>query len=499
MKPKILLINPPLSGSLSSGIFTVKVPLGLAYIAAYLEKKGYYPKILDCMAYYENIERLGQDKYRIGLSEKRIIEEIKKSSPDIVGIACAYTIHEKDSLRIAEIVKKETKALVVLGGAHTSSNPKSVLKYKEVDFAVIGEGERTFYNLVEAWENKKNLDKLKGTAVRIKNKIRINPAAEYIENLDEIPFPARHLLPMEKYLKHPQNSIANMRSPTTEIVSSRGCPFNCIFCSIKTVWGRKWRARSAKNVVDELEQLNKKYGIKEFRFFDDNISWDKKRIIEICNEIIKRKLDIRWDTPNGVAIATLNEEVLRKMKKSGYYKIVMGIESGSEKSLRFMKKPVSLEHAKKIIEICNKVGIWTWSTFVIGFPEETKEEINKTIEFAKSSGLNFVTFYVAQPYPGTEMYDIYEHMGLLKEGFIVESSVTDTKYDTKYFKAKELQEIQKKAYSDFIKHRMLSYLNPIKAYKEFFNRIKNFEDMKYVLRMLKNLFGKEYSPIYEKK
>jgi len=288
-----------------------------------------------------------------------------------------------------------------------------------------------------------------------------------------------------------------MRKPTTEIITSRGCPFQCIFCSIHTVWGRQWRARSAKNVVDELEHLYKKYGIKEFRFFDDNVSWNKKRIIEMCDEIIKRKLDIKWDTPNGVAISTLDEEVLRKMKSSGYYKIVMGIESGSEKTLKYMRKPVVLKHARKVIKICNKLGIWTWSTFVIGFPDETQKEIRKTIDFAKSSGLNFATFYIAQPYPGTEMYDIYKKEGLLKKGVNLKSSVTHTEYDTHHFKAEELRKIQKNIYSEFIKHRIISYLNPIKLYTEFLNRIKSFEDLRYVWRMFLNLIGKEYSPIYD--
>jgi magnesium-protoporphyrin IX monomethyl ester (oxidative) cyclase len=362
--------------------------------------------------------------------------------------------------------------------------------------AVIGEGELTFLNI--ARNHSKKLEGIKGIAFMKNGKMKMNSSSEYIQNLDEIPFPARHLLPMEKYLKHPQNSFANMRSPTTEIVTSRGCPFQCIFCSICTVWGRKWRARSAKNVVDELELLYKKYGIREFRFFDDNISWNKKRMMDICDEIIKRELDIKWDTPNGVAIATLDEEVLRKMKQAGYYRIVMGIESGSEKTLRFMRKPIVLEHAKKIIEICNKLGIWTWSTFVIGFPDEDMKEIQKTIDFAKKSGLNFATFYIAQPYPGTDMYKIYQEKGLLKEGIKQGSSVVNTKYDTNFFTAKQLSEIQKKAYSDFIKHRMISYLNPIKFYTEFLNRIKSFEDIRFVFRMFLALVRKEYSPIYQK-
>ena len=502
-KTKILLINPPLTGKVSSGIFTVKTPLGLAYIAAYLEEHKYKPEILDCIAYYKEVKKLGDGCYRIGLSEEKIISKIKKFNPDIIGISCSFTIYEKDSFELANLIKKiNKKIIVVAGGAHTSANPFSVLKNKNIDIVVLKEGEKTFLDIVKNIQNKRELQNIGGTAVRLKNKIKVNKSMEYIQNLDELPFPARHLLPMKKYFEHPQNSIANMRGPTTEIITSRGCPFNCIFCSIHTVWGKKWRARSAKNVVDELEHLQNKYGTKEFRFFDDNMTWDKKRIIEICDEIIKRKLNIKWDTPNGVSLNTLDEEVLRKMKQSGYYKIVMCIESGCEETLRFIRKPLTLNSAKKIISICNKLGIWTWSTFVIGFPDETKEDIQKTIDFAKKSGLNFSSFYVAQPYPGTDMYDVFKKKGLIKGklvgGMVEGSSLVNTKYDTLHFSARELRDLQKKAYSDFIKYRIILYLNPIKFYKEFLNRIRNLEDLWYVLRMFKNLVGREYSPIYNK-
>lgn len=497
---KILLINPPLTGDLSAGIYTVKTPLGLAYIASYLEKHGYELEIIDSMAYYDEIKELDDGSFRIGLSEEKIEERIKKFSPDMVGISCSYTVYEKDSLRIAELVKKNSKAAVVMGGAHSSGNPKSVLKNKYVDVVVKGEGEVVFLDLANRIRDKKNINSTPGTITLGKNKkVKVNKPAGRVENLDEIPFPARHLLPMEKYLSHPQNSISNVRRPTTEIISSRGCPFQCIFCSIHTVTGRNWRGRSAKNVVDEIEFLYNKYGVREFRFFDDNMTYDKKRTIGICDEIIRRKLDIKWDTPNGVVIATLDEEILKKMKKSGYYRIVMAIESGSEKSLAYMKKPVNLKKAKEIINICNKLGIWTWSTFVIGFPEETIEDITKTINFSKKSGLNFATFYIAQPYAGTELYDIALKTGLLKDGVKSGSGVTNTQYDTHFFTSKELDFFQRKAYSDFIKYRVISYIHPNKLYKELLNRINSLEDLFYVLKMIKNLVGKEYSPVYKKK
>ena len=194
-------------------------------------------------------------------------------------------------------------------------------------------------------------------------------------SVNDLPFPARDLLNMQNYLEHPLNAIGTMRSPATDIITSRGCPFNCVFCSVHTIWGKTWRGRSAKNVVDEIEQLIKDYGIKQIRFQDDNISLDKKRMHEICDEIINRKLNIKWDTPNGIAIWTLDEELLRKMKKSGYYRLAPSIESGSCETIKFINKPIDYEHVNKILKLADKIGLWTVSPFIIGFPYETMEDI----------------------------------------------------------------------------------------------------------------------------
>jgi len=195
-KTKILLINPPITGNLCAGIFTIKAPLGLAYIAGYLEKKGHKPEILDCLAYYEEIEKQKNGSYRIGLSEKKIIQKIKNFNPDIVGISCSFSIYEKDSTRIAKLVKNNSEALVVFGGAHSSANYYSVLKDKNIDMVVGGEGEVVFSKIAKNFKNKKK-NSILGTIVRGKNnKIKVNKPAEYIKDLDEIPFPARHLLDM---------------------------------------------------------------------------------------------------------------------------------------------------------------------------------------------------------------------------------------------------------------------------------------------------------------
>ncbi|MBS3163658.1 cobalamin-dependent protein, partial [Candidatus Woesearchaeota archaeon] len=307
-KLKILLINPPLEGNINSGLDNIKVPLGLAYIAAYARKHGFDDiKILDAKI-QRDIKKINEELWHFGMPYKDVELYIRDYNPDVVGIHSAYTVYERDALKIAEIVKKINKKIIVIfGGAHVSADPGSVLKSGFVDISVRGEGEITFYDILKHIESKKSLNNILGTAVLVDGKLKLNPLRLLMENLDDLPFPARDLLNMQDYLEHPLNAIGTMRSPATDVITSRGCPFNCVFCSIHTIWGKTWRARSPENVVDEIEQLIKDYGIKQIRFQDDNISLDKKRMHEICDEIINRKLNIRWDTPNGIAIWTLDE------------------------------------------------------------------------------------------------------------------------------------------------------------------------------------------------
>lgn len=491
-KPKILLINPPLEGHINAGLDNLKVPLGLAYLASFLEKKGYENvRILDALV-EEKITRIKPNLWHSGMSFEAIESYIREYNPQIVGITCSFSIYYKIALEVAKIVKKiDKKIIVVFGGAHVSAAPESVLKSGYVDLVVRGEGEKTLYEIVDNYFKHKDMTNIDGTVLIKNRKLKMNKPRELIKNLDEIPFPSRHLLNMKKYFEHPLNYIGTMRKPATDIVSSRGCTCKCVFCSVYTIWGRTWRGRSAKNVVDEIEFLIKNYKIKQIRFQDDNVSWDKKRMNEICDEIINRKLKIKWDTPNGIAIWTLDEELLRKMKKSGYYRLAPSIESGSMNTIRFIQKPISFDFVKKILKIADKVGLWTVSPFIIGFPYETKEDIMKTIDFAKKSGLDFAIFYIAQPYAGTPLYDIYEKEGLLCNGIQESSSVQATKYSTKNFTADELINFRRLAYKEFYKSRVVHYLNPVNVYY-FFKKCGNIEGFLHIVKMFKSIIKLNY-------
>ena len=281
--PKVLLIAPP--STVYSGdptIPSITIPLGLAYLAAYLEKYKLPVEILDCVAEGDKYFNKKEKSTCYGLSDNEIIKKIKIYSPDIVGITCLYTAYAGDAHRVATLVKRiNKKILVVFGGAHATIFPKLTLQDKNIDIVVMGEGEQTFLDIVKAVKTKKKLEKIYGIVYKKKNKIITNRQRDFIDNLDEIPFPSRHLLPMKKYLDSPDYSYT-MRPPAAPMITSRGCPGSCIYCSIHSIWGHSWRGRSPKNVVDEMEMLKKDYGVGEIDFFDDSMGANKKRLETIC-------------------------------------------------------------------------------------------------------------------------------------------------------------------------------------------------------------------------
>jgi len=489
---KVLLIVPPKTCQRSGSIKSHNVPLGLAYLAATLEKAGHEVKIVDAIVNgIDCVTDIDEEFVQVG-DDSLIEKAMKDFNPNLVGISCMFTAFKNDAFRVAEIVKKiNRETLVVMGGAHVSANPTEVANQPYVDAAIYGEGEVTIVEIA----NGKQFQEIKGMAFKSgrskRGKVIVTEPRELIKNLDDIPFPARHLLDMEKYFSLPKTSYPfSMRYPIIEIVSSRGCPGKCVFCAVHTIWGRCWRARSAKNVVDEVEFCINKYGVKEINFTDDNISLSKGRLVDICKEIIRRGLDIRWQTPNGIAIWTLDKEVLVWMKKSGYYRAKFGLESGSPRTQKYIGKNIDLEHAKKVIRECNKLGIWTASSFIIGFPDETLGDINDSIKFVKSTHLDFARFLVAQPYAGTDLYDDFFEAGLLQE--TKESSVFYSTYDTKHFKAAQLRALRKSAQRKFLLSRIWLYLNPIYFFSEFIPKISSREKFAYSYRsFFKLVFGSD--------
>jgi anaerobic magnesium-protoporphyrin IX monomethyl ester cyclase len=490
-KTKILLISPPVTTDILD-YPTLNPPLGLAYLAAFLEKEGYSVMILDALALgIDRAVRKNKNLLKVGISSREITKTIRNFNPQVVGISCAYTAHAADSHEVAGLVKNiNPKITVIFGGAHATACPSLVLKDKNVDAVILGEGEMVLMELVNRIEENKNYDRIQSIALRRDNKIIQNPRREYISDIDSLPSPAWHLLPMHIYLKRGKETREfSMRSPRINIITSRGCPGNCVFCSIHAIWGHQWRPRDPEKVVAEMEHLIKTYKVKEFYFLDDNLSFNSERLLKICSLIIKKKLRIAWSAPNGIAFWTINKKMIKKMKDSGLYRIIFGFESACQKTLRFIRKPESFKKAAGIIKYAKKIGLWTGSTFIIGFPDETKEEIETTINWAVHSTLDYALFFIATPYPGTDLYQEFVKRDLFKAKEMEKmnyNSVHFSGYDTLFLKKEELNQLRNKAYSLFLISRIKRYLNPFYSLPDFFRKVNNFDDLKFFLKLLRS-------------
>jgi len=489
---KVLLISPPRTATWNSGVFSVCEPLGLAYLAAVLEKNGFKVEILDCFILGQENKKTIGNFTRIGLTDEEIKAAILKSGAKIVGISSMFTSLAGDSINTVKLVREvNPKALVVIGGAHATLAYESILQDKDIDIVVLGEGEETFLKIVQNYSREEDLSEIEGIAIREKGLVKCNAPREHIQQLDLLPYPARHLLPMDLYFKDQEKTTFGfaMRLPVATIMSSRGCPYNCIFCSTSKVWKRDWRGRSAKNVADEIELLVKDFGVKEIAFEDDNFIVDKKRVKDLCNEIINRKIGIKWTVPAGLSTWIIDKDTLVEMKNAGFYRVCFPIESGNNETLKFIRKPVNLNRVTQIIDDSNRIGLWTTGNFVFGFPDENQDKINDTLDFAKTSGLDMAIFYVAQPFAGSDLYSIYEKKGLLRaDGVFKRSSLVDTVYDTEYFKAAELTNIRNKASSRYLKLRLLFYLTPRGLFFYLFPKINSIEKIKYFLKLIKMYF-----------
>lgn len=408
---RLLLISPP---DTRPADFRVRVgicpPLGLAYLAAVLEQEGYEVKILDALVNGpQEWTEYDEGRIRWGMSDAGIRNFIRGWQPDMVGVTCPFSPREWDTLNVCRIAKDVSpKIITIVGGAHATCVPKRFMSDQNVTHVAKGEGELIFPGLIQYPMELRSTLKLSST----------------IPNLDAIPFPARHLLPMHRYINSDSPHSGFKQKPYTSIITSRGCPNRCTFCVIRKVWGPKIRYRSPGNVLAEIEHLVETYGIKEIHFEDDNFLADRRRAINILRGIINQKFNLSLNSPSGLAIHTLDGALLKLMRTAGYYSISLAIESGVQRTLQLMRKPVNLKEVPGLVKTIRALGMFIKAFFIIGYPGESRDDVQQTIEFAASLPLDWAIFFPATAIPGSEM-----EATCRKNGWLVDTDAAKLFYE----------------------------------------------------------------------
>lgn len=471
---KIILINPNLLVQ-KSDIFTtgiVYMPISLAYFSAVLLQKGFEPEVIDAFGGKPGQYWKKDDFLFRGLTPAEVVEEIPKNTNIVFLYASNLTYH----LSLIEIIKKIRSSLFENIPLILLENTQSVTAYslKEVqedfydqglDYIVTGEAEERGLALLEALmskNSKKKAAQIDGIGFRQKGVIHYTPPRKTITNLDQLPFPAWDLFPLENYwkLKYAHGPFQSKRY--LPLLTSRGCPYSCKFCVAPGTNRGAWRGRSAGNVVDEMELHMRKFGLHEFHIEDLNPTINDKRTREICNEIIKRDLKVIWKIAAGTKVETLkNEETIELMAKAGCKYISISPESGSERVLNLMDKPFNLEHAVKMIKKMNRMGIRSQACFVLGFPGEEIEDLEMTRKMVRNltkKGVDEVGLFIATPVPGAAIYK--KLRGYTNYSQLNFSPTWREDY-------KKLNQFRLRLYKQFILWKMLFY--PLKIVKQIFN------------------------------
>lgn len=361
-------------------------PIGLMYVAAALEKAGFQVQMLDNYLMKKPVSELQQ--------------YVRSLKPEIVGITCGSATYRRCVETARAIKEAWPTCKIVAGGWHASYVPDSLLENPEIDYVVMGEGERAVTELATCIVNGSEPQALTlpGVACRMQGKNIKNPP-KFIENMDEIPYPARHLLPLELY----DRTIEYLNVTPADVMSiSRGCVFNCGFCETKKLWGNIYRAFSPQRVVDEIRDLQNRYGTKGIYFINDNFTLQNQRTIELCNLMVKEKLDLQWVCDTRVDI--VNQTVLEAMSRAGCKTIFFGVESGSQKILQSIGRNVTLEQVETAFSLCRKNNIQTACSFMLGVPGETLADMETSLKFAKKIDPDFCQFNIFIANPDSRMY-----------------------------------------------------------------------------------------------
>lgn len=431
--PTIVLISPQVIGA-KNQVRKAQPPLGIAYLAGILLKNGYSNvHLLDAVVEdYSNIEPLEDDSnfIKYGLSDENVVKKLQQINPDLVGITSLFSSQAECAYSVAGSVKEAFPNIpILMGGNHTSYMYREILRgVPAVDYIIVGEGEYSFLDFVQKYFNKKDFYDVPGLAWRHGDEIRINPTKPFIMNLDELADPALHLYPMERYFEigMPHNPFT-VSDRVGSIMTSRGCPEACYFCSSPSYTGTQFRAMSARRTTEYIISLVENFKIEELQILDDTFTSNHLRVIEICEGI--KHLGLRISLPNAIrGDRPLNHEkrlaMFKAMKEAGVVQFGMSVEHGDQEFLdSVVKKRLDIEEARVTCELAHEAGLLVHANFIMGFPFETQELRQKTIDFSKSLNADSFSVSLASPLPGTPMWDIVKKHNLFMPNFKVSRMV----------------------------------------------------------------------------
>lgn len=475
---RIALINTPYLDIYGPDKHAVvnNFPLGITYLAAYIREHGHEPFLFDPEAN--------------GWPGNELAARIRAINPDMIGLSCV-TATFLTAKKMARKLKGDFHVPILIGGPHASAIPELVIEHDlEFDIVVFGEGEVTLTEIANRFEKKESLEGCLGCHARENNKIIKNNPRPYIQDVDSIPFPARDLLDIGLYRPNNQTSIGKKSLP---IFSGRGCPFHCVFCSTNTIMGYKFRSHSAEYVVNEMQHLIEKYGVDHIAFKDDTFTVNRKRVFEICDLIKKRGMDISWTA--HATVSTMDEDMIKVMRGAGCFCILFGIESGDPRVSTSMGKGITLEQARKAINLTHKYGIKTLTSYIFGLPGETLQSAENTIDFACSVPSTISMFFILVPYPGSKVYSefVRTHVSDFMGWKYFAHTSTKPLVNIEGLSEKEMLGLVAKAYKKFYGRpsQILRMLAKINSWDEFISYVRGglglLNRLSFIKRVIKKV------------
>jgi len=472
---RVLLIFPPVINVAMTNNMC-ELPLGLASLAAWIKDRAEVFCLDAAQQGYHNIEKVPHGFVCYGLSDADILKRIEQLKPDLVGFSCLFSSQFPIIRRLTDEIKKLDPGIVtVAGGTHPSFLAEQCLATTQLDYIILAEGELAFARLLDALNGRGAISEIPGLAFRANGQIRVHREPVFLDDLSKLPFPARELFDIEGYFKIniPMQTLS-LSPRCLAVSSSRGCPYRCGFCSSTYHWGLRYRTRPADQVLAELEDLKARYQIGEIKWEDDNITGNKERARRIFSGMVDRKLNLHWNTPNGIAIYTLDRDMLALMKESGCYEITVAVESGDPGVLKnLIKKPVDLRRTAEMIQVAKQLGLGTNGYFIIGFPGETREQIMHTVDYARSLELDRMYIFMYTPLPGSPFAGLLLEQGKLPSDYDFEAPANYFKSALQFSEVppEELLKIHRAAFWSV--NLAFLYKHPLRSFKKYWRTFAN--------------------------